>query len=101
MKTDERVKVLILGRSGKVIRQSPIEIMAKFDDFRNADVACWEIIRNFFFDVEFFRGTLRVFFRQSFMRTPFPRPILRSAFAPVRLSWRGTTAVRFRPSYLK
>ena len=86
MNADEKVKALIQGRNGKVIRQSPIEIMAKFDDSRNGDVACWEIIRNFFFDVEFFRGTLRVLFRQSLAGITFPRPVLRSAFAPVRLS---------------
>ena len=86
MHADESVKRLIQGRNGKVIRQSAFEIMAKFDDSRNGDVACWEIIRNFFFDVEFFRGTLRVLFHQSFVRVPFPRPIRRSAFSPVQVS---------------
>ena len=86
MYADEKVKALIQGRNGKVIRQSASEIMAKFDDSHNGEVACWEIIRTFFFDVEFFRGTLRVLFRQSFVRVPFPRPVLRSAFFPVQLS---------------
>jgi len=86
MYADEKVKALIQGRNGKVIRQSAFEIMAKFDDSHNGDVACWEIIRNFFFDVEFFRGTLRVLFRQSIGRVTFPRPVLRSAFSPVQLS---------------
>jgi hypothetical protein len=36
--------------------------------------------------VEFFRGTLRVLFHQSFVRVPFPRPIRRSAFSPVQVS---------------
>ena len=101
MNADEKVKALIQGRNGKVIRHSPIEIMAKFDDSRSGEAASWEIIRNFFFDVEFFRGTLRVFFRQSFVRTTFPRPVLHPAFAPVQLSPREAEAVRFRPSYLK
>jgi hypothetical protein len=86
MHADEKVKALIQGRNGKVIRQSTMEIMARFDDSHNGDVACWEIIRNFFFDVEFFRGTLRVLFRQSFVRGPFLRPVLRPAFPPVQLS---------------
>jgi hypothetical protein len=86
MNADEKVKALIQGRNGKVIRHSPVEILAKFDDSHNGDVACWEIIRNFFFDVEFFRGTLRVLFRQSLVGITFRHPVLRSAFAPVRLS---------------
>ena len=86
MYADEKVKRLIQGRNGKVIRQSPLEITAKFDDSRNGDIACWEIVRNFFFDVEFFRGTLRVLFRQSLVRGPFLRPVLRPAFRPVPLS---------------
>jgi len=84
MHQDEKVKELIQERKGKVIRHSAFEILAKFDDSRNGDLACWEIIRNFFFDVEFFRGTLRVLFRQSFV--PFHRPVLRPAFRPLQIS---------------
>ena len=86
MHEDEKVKRLIQGRSGKVICQSAFEIMAKFDDFRIGDLACWEIIRNFFFDVEFFRDTLRVLFRQSLMGRSFLRPVLLPAFRPVQIS---------------